>query len=127
MRTKRAEDYFAEMAKSDEHMKRVRESLLSKHAEMEKREKVRKLREMKKMGKQIQVEVEKKKLQAKKKLNESIKKFKKGGDKDDLDIALEDDSEEKSRMIKNRKRGDREEGGMKRKNDDDQNKTQKNG
>ena len=127
VRTKRAEDYFAEMAKSDEHMKRVRESLLSKHAEMEKREKVRKLREMKKMGKQIQVEVEKKKLQAKKKLNESIKKFKKGGDKDDLDIALEDDSEEKSRMIKNRKRGDREEGGMKRKNDDDQNKTQKNG
>ena len=99
--TKRAEDYFAEMAKSDEHMKRVRENLLSKHAEMEKREKVRKLREMKKMGKQIQVEVEKKKLQAKKKMNESIKKFKKGGDKDDLDIALEDD-DDKAKMLKKR-------------------------
>ena len=58
---KRPEDYFAEMSKSDNHMKKVREALLSKHAEMEKREKVRKLRELKKMGKQIQVENEKKK------------------------------------------------------------------
>lgn len=97
--TQRPEDYFAQMAKSDDHMKRVRENLLSKHAEMEKREKVRKLREMKKMGKQIQVEVEKKKQQAKKKLKDSIKKFKKG-DKDDLEIELEDD--DGSKAIKKR-------------------------
>ena len=93
--TQRPEDYFAQMAKSDDHMKRVRENLLSKHAEMEKREKVRKLREMKKMGKQIQVEVEKKKMQTKKKLKDSIKKFKKG-DKNDLEIELEDDDGKKA-------------------------------
>lgn len=94
--TQRPEDYFAEMAKTDEHMKRVRENLLSKHAEMEKREKVRKLREMKKMGKQIQIEAKKKKDQAKKSLKESIKKFKKG-DKDSLNIELEDKDEKRER------------------------------
>jgi rRNA-processing protein EBP2 len=117
--TRRAEDYFAQMAKSDDHMKRVRETLLSKHAEMEKREKVRKLREMKKMGKQIQVEVEKKKLQAKKKMNESLKKFKKSGDKDDLDIALEDD-DEKSKLIRNRSKDRDERGGNKKRRNDDE-------
>jgi hypothetical protein len=63
--TKRPEDYFAEMSKTDDHMKKVRETLLTKHAEIEKREKVRKLRELKKMGKQIQIEAEKKKQQGK--------------------------------------------------------------
>ena len=92
IKTKRPEDYFAEMAKSDEHMKRVKEKLLSKHAELERREKVRKLREMKKLGKQIQQEVEKKKQQNKKRLSESIKKFKKG-DKDSLQIELDDGKE----------------------------------
>ena len=72
---KRPEDYFAEMAKSDEHMKKVRETLLSKHSEMERREKVRKLRELKKMGKQIQIEAEKKK-QSGKKVYKSESQFK---------------------------------------------------
>lgn len=69
-------------------MKKVRENLLSKHAEIEKREKIRKLRELKKMGKQIQIEAEKKKLEAKRSFNDSVKKFKKG-DKDDLNIELD--------------------------------------
>jgi rRNA-processing protein EBP2 len=64
--TKRPDDYFAEMSKSDNHMKKVRETLLTKHAEIEKRDKIRKLRELKKMGKQIQIENEKKKQQGKK-------------------------------------------------------------
>jgi rRNA-processing protein EBP2 len=99
IKTKRPEDYFAEMAKSDEHMKRVKEKLLSKHAEMERREKVRKLREMKKLGKQIQQEVEKKKQQTKKRLSESIKKFKKG-DKDSLKIELEEAKDAKKQNHK---------------------------
>lgn len=97
--TSRPNDYFAEMAKSDEHMKRIRENLLSKHAELEKREKIRKLREMKKMGKQIQMEVEKKKQQAKKNLSESIKKFKKG-DKESLKIELEGNHDKKGKKRK---------------------------
>ena len=102
--TTRPEDYFAEMVKSDEHMKKVRENLLSKHAEIERREKVRKLRELKKMGKQIQHETEKKKLEAKKSFNESVKKFKKG-QKDELMIELENDDggDEKEDKTKKRK------------------------
>ena len=104
IKTRRPDDYFAQMAKSDDHMKRVRETLLSKHAEIEKREKVRKLRELKKMGKQIQQEVEKKKLEAKKRLNESVKKIKRG-DKDNLNIELENefDGEDEKRAKKKQK------------------------
>lgn len=91
-------------------MKKVRENLLSKHAEIEKREKVRKLRELKKMGKQIQIEAEKKKHEAKKSFNESVKKFKKG-DKDDLNIELEnpDDVEERKAKAKQLKKAEKSE------------------
>ena len=44
------------MAKSDRHMEKVKEALLSKEAELEKRDKVRKFRELKKIGKQFQME-----------------------------------------------------------------------
>lgn len=77
------------MAKSDEHMKKVKEALLSKQAELEKREKARKLRELKKIGKQVQIESIKKKNKDKKKFNQSMDKLKKG-DKTQLS-ALEDD------------------------------------
>ena len=46
-------------------LEKVRATLLTKHAEIEKRDKIRKLRELKKMGKQIQVENEKKKAKLK--------------------------------------------------------------
>ena len=111
--TKRPDDYFAEMTKSDEHMKRVRETLLSKHAEVERREKVRKLREMKKMGKQIQMEAEKKKQESKRKLKESIKKFKKG-EKEDLQIELEDDYSGNKRLKRERENAGDAENGFKR-------------
>ena len=73
--SKRPEDYFAEMSKSDLHMKKVRATLLTKHAEIEKRDKIRKLRELKKMGKSIQVENEVKKAKAKKTVYKSEKQF----------------------------------------------------
>jgi rRNA-processing protein EBP2 len=109
VKTKRPEDYFAQMAKSDDHMKKVKEHLLSKHAEMERREKIRKLRELKKMGKQIQIEVQKKKEQAKKKLNDKVKKFKKSDNKDDINILLEDedDSSKKRKLNENDAEGDK--------------------
>ena len=53
----RPEDYFAQMAKSDDHMNKVREKLVSKQATEEKLEKVRKLRNLKKFGKKVQQEV----------------------------------------------------------------------
>ncbi|KAF8787198.1 putative rRNA-processing protein EBP2 like protein [Argiope bruennichi] len=54
--TKRPDDYFAEMAKSDAHMLKVREKLLNKQMVVERTEKVRALREQKKQGKKIQRE-----------------------------------------------------------------------
>ena len=51
IRTKRPEDYFAQMAKTDEHMNKIRTKLLSKEQGQEWAEKMSKLRELKKYGK----------------------------------------------------------------------------
>ena len=49
----RPDDYFAEMIKTDDHMKKVRQSLLSRQKILEHKEKARKVREMKKFGKKV--------------------------------------------------------------------------
>lgn len=123
IKTKRPDDYFAEMVKSDEHMKKIRENLLSKHAEAERREKVRKLRELKKMGKQIQIENEKKKLDAKKKLKEAVKQYKKG-DKDNLEIELEEEDEKLGKR-KSSDRGDNKAKKNKKENEENKGKIKK--
>ncbi|XP_022097234.1 probable rRNA-processing protein EBP2 [Acanthaster planci] len=86
--TKRPEDYFAEMAKSDEHMRKVRKRLIGRQLSIERSEKAKKLRELKKFGKKVQHEVLLKRQKEKKELMESVKKFRRGK-KDALDI-LED-------------------------------------
>lgn len=88
--TKRPDDYFAQMAKTDEHMQKIREKLLSKEQVNERIEKVKKLRELKKYGKKVQVEVQQKRLKEKKQLMDNVKKFRKGG-MDNLDF-LDDDN-----------------------------------
>ena len=57
MKTKRPEVYFAQMAKSDQHMNKIKPKLLLKEQEQERAEKIKKLRELKKYGKKVQVEV----------------------------------------------------------------------
>lgn len=86
--TKRPEDYFAEMAKSDGHMKKVRSKLLEKKMGMERSEKAKKLREMRKYGKKVQVEVLQKRQKEKREMMEGIKKFRKG-QVDKIDIMGE--------------------------------------
>ncbi|KAH9495132.1 putative rRNA-processing protein EBP2 [Bulinus truncatus] len=76
--TKRPDDFFAEMAKSDEHMKKVRAKLLEKKTSLERSEKAKKLREMRKYGKKVQQEVLQKKQKEKKEMLDSVKKFRKG-------------------------------------------------
>jgi len=76
--TKRPTDYYAEMAKSDSHMKKVREKLLSKQTAVERREHVRAIREQKKQGKKIQREILQEKKSEKKKMLNALKKTKKG-------------------------------------------------
>merc|ERR1719427_2252155 len=51
VRTRRPGDYFTQMAKSDQHMNKIREKLLSKEQSQQRAEKVSKLREMKKIRK----------------------------------------------------------------------------
>merc|ERR1719327_460407 len=87
VKTKRPEDYFAQMAKSDQHMNKIRAKLLSKEQEQERAEKIKKLRELKKYGKKVQVEVQQKRQKEKKEMLEEMKKMRKGqeGNMDFLD------------------------------------------
>ncbi|KAK3919467.1 putative rRNA-processing protein EBP2-like protein [Frankliniella fusca] len=78
VKTKRPDDYFAQMAKSDEHMQKVRDSLLKKKAGLEVSEKVRKARENRKMMKQLQVQAQLNRQKEKKELMDEVKKYRKG-------------------------------------------------
>lgn len=76
--TKRPEDYYAQMAKSDVHMKKVREYLISRKSDIERREKLRKLREQRLYGKKVQQEVLLKRQEEKSTLMKTLKKVRKG-------------------------------------------------
>jgi len=76
--TKRPQDYYAQMAKTDDHMQKIREKLVSKQLADERLEKVKKLREMKKFGKKVQIEVQQKRQKEKKDMLDQVKKFRKG-------------------------------------------------
>ncbi|XP_046742804.1 probable rRNA-processing protein EBP2 homolog [Diprion similis] len=83
--TKRPDDYFAEMAKSDQHMQKVRENLMKKQVEAQRSERVRQLRQQRKVGKQMQIEAKLKKHAEKKKMLDEVKKYRKGV-RNDLDF-----------------------------------------
>lgn len=76
--TKRPEDYFAEMAKSDQQMQKIRQKLITKQSMLEKSEKAKKLREQRKYGKKVQVEVIQKRQKEKKAMMTAVKKYQKG-------------------------------------------------
>lgn len=76
--TVRPSDYFAEMAKSDDHMQKVRKRLMQKQIGQQISERVKKIREIKKYGKKVQIEVEQQKHKEKREMLEKIKKFRKG-------------------------------------------------
>uniref|UniRef100_A0A1E1W7Z2 Uncharacterized protein n=1 Tax=Pectinophora gossypiella TaxID=13191 RepID=A0A1E1W7Z2_PECGO len=86
--TKRPDDYFAEMAKTDEHMQKVRKNLMAKQAAQARTEKVRQLREQKKIAKRVQIDAKLKQQADKKQMLEQLKRVRKGKSAD-LDF-LED-------------------------------------
>lgn len=90
----RPDDYFAEMAKSDVHMKKVRERLQAKQNSIEASEKAKKLRELKKYGKKVQQEVQLKRQKEKKELLQKIQNYKKGKE-ESLDFLDDDGSNKK--------------------------------
>jgi len=111
--TSRPDDYFAEMAKSDEHMQKVRENLMKKQMIAQRSEKVRQLRQQKKIAKQMQVEATLKKHAEKRKLMEEVKKYRKGIRKD-LDF-LDDKKKPQVKPHPNRKMNPKAQSKMKMK------------
>lgn len=89
--TKRPDDYFAEMAKTDEHMQRIRKVLLAKQEGIAKSERARQLREQRRIGKLIQRQATEKRDEERRKMLDDIKKFRKGK-LSNLDF-LDDDEE----------------------------------
>lgn len=88
VKTKRPDDYFAEMAKSDQHMQKVREVMMKKQHVQERTERVRQLRQLRKVSKQVQKEAKVRQVNEKKKLMEEVKKYQKGL-RTDLDFLEE--------------------------------------
>jgi len=110
--TKRPDDYFAQMAKTDDHMNKIREKLVSKQATEDRMEKVRKLRDLKKFGKKVQQEVTIKRAKEKKEMLDQVKKFRKGQggnldflQKDERDANMDQDGpvvkQKKQQHVKN--------------------------
>ncbi|KAL0840690.1 hypothetical protein ABMA28_015883 [Loxostege sticticalis] len=76
--TRRPDDYFAEMAKTDEHMQKVRKNLMAKQAAQARTEKVRQLRDQKKIAKRVQIDAKLKQAAEKKQMLEQLKRVRKG-------------------------------------------------
>lgn len=76
----RPKDYFAEMAKSDMHMGKVKANLLTQKGKIETRDKVRQLRQQKKFSKEVQKQAKVKKQEERKVAKEEIKMIKKKGE-----------------------------------------------
>uniref|UniRef100_A0A8D0DYL8 EBNA1 binding protein 2 n=1 Tax=Salvator merianae TaxID=96440 RepID=A0A8D0DYL8_SALMN len=76
--TRRPDDYFAEMAKSDQQMQKIRQKLKSKQEAMEKSERAKQLRALRKYGKKVQTEVLQKRQKEKSTMLNAIKKYQKG-------------------------------------------------
>uniref|UniRef100_A0A915DT03 Uncharacterized protein n=1 Tax=Ditylenchus dipsaci TaxID=166011 RepID=A0A915DT03_9BILA len=74
----RPDDYFAEMAKSDTHMHKVRRRLLDIQKTGEKRDAKKRLREQKKFATKVQHASKEKKHKEKRVLMEAVKKHRKG-------------------------------------------------
>ncbi|KAK0179757.1 hypothetical protein PV327_005478 [Microctonus hyperodae] len=108
----RPDDYFAQMAKTDEHMHKVRETLAKKQMAAQRSEKVRQLRQQRKVGKQMQIEATLKKHAEKRKMLEEVKKYRKGVRKD-LDFL--DDKKTSNKTIDNKNKHDKKRIPMKQK------------
>jgi len=98
--TKRPDDYFAEMAKTDDHMQKIRKHLIAKQEGQQRSERVKQLRESRKMSKIIQRETLEKKQADKSKMLNDLKAFRKGKLKN-LDF-LDDDSKKPRQRPKQR-------------------------
>lgn len=77
-KTKRPDDYFAEMSKTDEHMQKVRSNLMAKQEGQAKSERIKQIREQRKMGKMVQRQARVQRDTDKREMLDKLKKFRKG-------------------------------------------------
>lgn len=97
-------DYFAEMVKSDEHMDKLKNKLLTEAANKKASEEAKKQRSLKKFGKQVQNATLQERAKQKKETLDKIKSLKKKrgnneiNNDDDFQIALEEATRENSRV-----------------------------
>eukprot|EP00250_Pteridium_aquilinum_P013469 c21359_g1_i2 orf=329-1480(-) len=94
----RPPDYYAEMVKSDSHMLKVKDMLLSQKKDMEEADERRKAREAKRFSKEVQAQKLKQRAQEKKQNIESVKKWRKmrqdsgfDGGEDEFPVNFDDD------------------------------------
>ncbi|EDW82990.1 uncharacterized protein Dwil_GK22617 [Drosophila willistoni] len=78
IKTRRPDDYFAEMAKSDELMQKVRSNLQAKQQGQAKSERIKQIREQRKMGKMLAKQTKVQREAEKKDMLDKLKKFRKG-------------------------------------------------
>lgn len=76
--TKRPDDYFAEMAKTDEHMQKIRSNLIAKQEGQAKSERIKQIREQRKMGKLVERQARVQRDNEKREMLDQLKKFRKG-------------------------------------------------
>ncbi|KAI9565400.1 hypothetical protein GHT06_009192 [Daphnia sinensis] len=110
--TRRPEDYFAQMAKSDDHMLKVKRRVLTQQMAQEKCQKVKKLRELKKYGKKVQIEVGLQRAKEKRELLSKVKQYREGK-LASLDF-LDDDGGKKKNMVEITKQKTKEKNESKR-------------
>ncbi|XP_022129318.2 probable rRNA-processing protein EBP2 homolog [Pieris rapae] len=99
--TRRPDDFFAEMAKTDEHMQKVRKNLMAKQAAQARVEKVRQLRDQKKMAKRVQIDTKLKQAADKRQMLEQLKRVRKGKSTD-LDFLDDNKGKGKKGNVKNK-------------------------
>jgi rRNA-processing protein EBP2 len=73
----RPDDYFAEMVKSDDHMRKIKAELLEEKTRIEDAQERRRVREQKKFGKKIHRQKKKEKMDKKKKNKDEATEWKK--------------------------------------------------
>ncbi|KAI0977790.1 hypothetical protein GJ496_002224 [Pomphorhynchus laevis] len=97
----RPTDYFAQMAKSDLHMAKVSQRLQEKLSETKEKQRLRHLRQLKKLGKQTQISVELQKSKEKREFGELMKKYKKG-DQQSVELLKKKIDEGGSTRVRNK-------------------------
>ncbi|KAH8383711.1 hypothetical protein KR009_010178 [Drosophila setifemur] len=109
IKTRRPDDYFAEMAKSDEHMQKVRANLMAKQQGQAKSERIKQIREQRKMGKMLAKQTKVQRESEKKEMLDKLKKFRKGKLKnlDFLEDAKALESKQKQSADKRKQRNKR--------------------